>query len=244
MQKEFYNFIYYEKNNIVFSYNPKVACTNWKCVFRYLNGNLNDYLRADLAHDRSASGLIFLSELDNFQEVLCDKSVKFYSFVRNPFTRALSAYLNKIEPYFTNQRTQFEGNPYFYQVSNLIIEYVGGRPTNSNEGFLFFLNWLKEANDFHTLNEHWIPQYKLLRTESVDYEFIGRLENVHADSRVILDSVGFRGEFPSQLDVKFAPTNARKRIDDYYSKEKADLVRSIYQKDFERFSYEPELLTP
>jgi hypothetical protein len=56
--KEFFNFIYMEKQSFIFVYNPKVACTNWKCILRYINGHKEDYLSARIAHNKELSGLI------------------------------------------------------------------------------------------------------------------------------------------------------------------------------------------
>ncbi|MFT4851511.1 MAG: hypothetical protein ACI83B_004077 [Sediminicola sp.] len=47
-----------EKQSFIFVYNPKVACTNWKCILRYINGHKEDYLSARIAHNKELSGLI------------------------------------------------------------------------------------------------------------------------------------------------------------------------------------------
>ena len=89
-----------DKHRLLMCYIPKVACTNWKHLFFILNGGsdlkqhgqdhitkLHDTLTVSLQRMRS-----HLSE-----EEVIDRLENYDSFlvVRDPFTRALSAYRNK-----------------------------------------------------------------------------------------------------------------------------------------------------
>jgi hypothetical protein len=91
--KKYFNFIWQERFAYIFAYVPKVACTNWKCVLRHQIG-ASDYLNPRLAHDREQSGLTFLSEEPRAHELLADPLLAKYAIVREPFSRALSAYLD------------------------------------------------------------------------------------------------------------------------------------------------------
>lgn len=235
--KDFFNFIYMEKQNFIFAYNPKVACTNWKSIMRYLNDS-DDYFNSALAHDREKSGLKFLSDFENPEIYLKNSNIPKYAFVRNPYSRVLSAYLNKIEPYVTAKRSKDEDNTYFYKVYNEIDAYrVNNLPQQKAVNFYCFLSWLSNVNDFHTANEHWRPQVELLRVESIDYDYIGKLENINLDAPILLKKMGCDISFPSQKDVKFAPTNAKEKLNKYYTAVEISLVDKIYRDDFFRFSY-------
>lgn len=226
-----------EKQNFIFAYNPKVACTNWKCILRYLNGS-EDYLNPSKAHDREKSGLVFLSDLQDPEKLIEDNSIPKYAFVRNPFDRVLSAYLNKVEPYATDNRNSEEDNTYFYKVFLEIEQYRKEKLREKTKtDFYCFLHWLDNVDDFHTNNEHWSPQFDLLKFGEVSYSFVGKLENLTNDGPTLLKKIKCDIEFPSQKDVKFAPTKASDKKAKYYSKQEKELVKKIFSKDFLAFSY-------
>ncbi|MCB4438254.1 sulfotransferase family protein [Alteromonas sp. McT4-15] len=233
----YYNFIVTRDRRFIFAYNPKVACTNWKCVFRYYDGARADYLAPDIAHDRERSGLDFLSQLNEPDVYLRDKTIKKFSFVRNPYSRILSAYANKIEPYVNKTRSEIDDNPYFYEVFGIIEQHYGRKITSVQQGFVAFLNWILNVNDFHSTNEHWLPQSKLLDIDNVSYDFIGRLEHVKEDSAHIIKQLELDIPFPKQKDVKFAPTNATERLSSFMTKEAVSLINEIYKEDFQNFDY-------
>ena len=72
---KYYNFIVNNDKKIVFAYVPKVACSNWKSIMRYLAG-FSDYLDLTLAHDRSKSGLKYLSDIEDPIGVIKNKEIK------------------------------------------------------------------------------------------------------------------------------------------------------------------------
>src|SRR5918911_536886 len=84
------NFIVLKDRAFVFAYVPKVACTNWKSIMRYVNG-AQDYLDAQKAHDRKAAGLVYLNTLPphESESLLRSPDVARYTFIRNPYTRTL-----------------------------------------------------------------------------------------------------------------------------------------------------------
>tara|TARA_B110000046_G_C13019699_1_gene410441 strand:- start:167 stop:3526 length:3360 start_codon:yes stop_codon:yes gene_type:complete len=237
--KEFFNFIYMEKQSFIFVYNPKVACTNWKCILRYINGHKEDYLNSSIAHNQELSGLCFISELSNPSDILSSSGVKKYSFVRSPYTRVLSAYLNKIEPYIEETRSANDDNSYFYRVYCNVENYrIKNFPAEKQVNFFCFLHWIQNVEDTYTLNEHWLSQTALLRLDKVSYDFIGRFETLEQDAKMLLTKIECDVEFPSQSKIQFAPTNANEKIKKYYSEREVELVNNIYAHDFDALGYE------
>jgi hypothetical protein len=231
------NFIYMEDLNFTFAYVPKVACTNWKAIFRKMNG-AGDWLDPSIGHDNMRSGLhVFAPE----QEAgLLESSDALYAMVRSPFSRSLSAYLSKIQ----GTLNESEKNPYFYKV----VEDVEGFRSGSLDSVVFpqisfdvFLLWLRDSGSPLTSNEHWASQSDLLRIDQFNYNFIGRFENLQADSRRILEGIGFKEEFPTQAQVGHVPTGAEAEASKHMTPLSISIISELYYADFEAFRYQREV---
>jgi len=252
-KRVFDNFIYLEEQNIVFGYVPKVACTNWKVLIRRLQGH-SDYEDKQIAHDRTKSGFRFLdraSEADN--SILMDKNVQKIAFVRNPYSRVLSAYLDKIDRVNKNRNTA-SSNDYFVTVHSEIRKFsqttlnrslkhkLFGRFMHSKEesvDFLTFLQWIKanRTRSWAAQDEHWTPQSEILRYPSVDIDFLGHFENLADDAKVALQMMGADFDFPSQNEIGFKATGASSQLDQYYDDAHIALVDELYSSDFDAYGY-------
>jgi len=234
-------FIYSRRAGVIFAYIPKVACTNWKCILRYLDGH-EDYLNAQLAHDRMRSGLDYLSTNPHGEILLRNPAIPKLTCVRNPFSRILSAYLNKVKPFAFDNATA-DRDPYFFMVFQKINSFRQlSYPRITQVTFTCFLNWIEFSGDPLTLNEHWIPQTNILGRGEVCFEYIGRLENIHEDAKMLLSRMGCDIPFPSQAAVSFPPTNADTLVKYHYTPYDYDAVRRIYADDFSILKYDPFLI--
>jgi FkbM family methyltransferase len=230
------HFIYNSERNFIFAYVPKVACTNWKCILRYLDGHEN-YLDTKIAHDREKSGLLYLSDMPNRDELLSDPSIRKFTFVRDPYTRILSAYANKIEP-ITQKSYSFENDAYFTRIWHRIEQFRIDRfPDKARIDFECFLAWLEMSGDPLTKDEHWVPQEEILGFEENKYDFIGRFENIERDAKALLHLMGCDIPFPSREAVGFPGTNAATRSAKYYSDEAISAVQRIFKRDFQYLGY-------
>ena len=234
-------FIYLEERRFIFVSVPKVACTNWKALCRYLSGHA-DYLDSGLAHNRVKSGLSYLSNFHHWEEILCDPKIFKFAFVRNPFTRALSAYLNKIEPFVRGEDWQSKHYRAVYMAIDNYRQQSGRKPVGVT--FRLFLEWIANSGHPRVEDPHWLPQSLILEPSVVSYDFIGRFENLQTDARLVLRQIGCDIAFPTQEDLEFPSTNAANLLDGYYLDEELDLVRQIYRDDFISFGYSNELPLP
>ena len=233
------NFIWSSRAGIVFAYVPKVACTNWKCVLRYLDGH-SDYLDAQIAHDRQRSGLTYLTTLAQAEDLIKNPKVPKLTCVRNPYSRILSAYLNKIKPFAYDNAT-VDRDSYFHMVFQVIDAYRKFACPNYNVvSFSCFLRWIELSEDPLVHNEHWIPQTSILGQGDVTFDYIGKLENILTDAPILLSLMGCNIPFPSQQAVAFPPTHASTLIQNYYSQDEYDAVRRIYAQDFDHLGYNPQ----
>jgi hypothetical protein len=232
-------FIFMEKNSFVFVYVPKVACTNWKALLRHLSG-FPDYLDSSLAHDKRKNGLVYLSDVAEWKEILADPGIAKYSFVRNPYTRILSAYLNKFEPL-----TRGDGawlGAHFRAVYQTIGEYRrSAGHCDTSVSFEAFLDWLAHSGHPYVDDEHWVPQSRILSQDTISYDFVGRFERLKTDAAILMHRMKCEVPFPTQESLDFPATNSTQRLAAYYADREVALARKIYAADFQSLGYSLEL---
>lgn len=232
------NFIYNEDSEIIFAYVPKVACTNWKSLLRYMAGH-EDWLDSKLVHDKVAGGLRYLDLNGADADLLSCPEIRKYAVVRDPYSRVLSAYLNKVESRLA-PKSEALVEDHFHTVVRDIDAFrhkkLGAKQFPRTD-FEVFLRWLQDGNSAYTKDEHWTSQSVLLHQPGVSFHFIGRFENLAVDAARILKEIGCDRKFPSQKDVGFAATDAQSKLDQYYNATTRQLVNDIYIEDFENFGY-------
>lgn len=244
---DYQTFIYDEQRRFIFVYVPKVACTNWKSIMRYLAGHA-DYLNSARAHDKASGDLRYLDLDGPDMDIARDPDVAKYAFVRDPYSRTLSGYLNKVENRLKPRPDQANkpDNPARVHFGKVVEAIDGFRRDRLDPGehpevtFEVFLRWLRDGDGkgkWLRNDEHWQAQSVLLRYPEVSYDFLGRFEYMNEEAPVLLQKMGCDIGFPSQKDVKFPPTNARTKVDRYYNPACFALVNQLFAVDFENFGY-------
>lgn len=136
-----------------------------------------------------------------------------FSVVRNPYTRVLSAYLDKVE-----RRALRD---------------------NKESSFREFLQSLKNGRLYK--NAHWAPQSALLLLTADQFDFIGKVESLDADIVFIKEKIQKnRPEEPLKSFFGNA-TGATEKLRAYYDAQTAEMVRMLYRDDFDIFGYSQEL---
>ncbi len=232
------NFIHNPEHGFIFAYVPKVACTNWKSVLCYMEGK-TDWLDQRVVHDPDRSGLHYLGH-DQFAQDLCaDPTVKRYAMVRDPYSRSLSAYLDKIERNIGLIGKPFQGD-YFQFVAEDVERFRRFRldtvayPAVS---FELYLLWLRDGGSRFTGDEHWARQVDLLRHPTVAFDFIGRFESFSSDSEKLLALMGCDQPLPSREMLNFPATKAAEKLATYFTPLAQSLVEQVYAADFAAFNY-------
>lgn len=215
------------RSHLIYVETPKVGCTVIKRVLQFAECNFDEQMMPADVHDRVTSPLLspkddeagFLSALES------DRCLNF-SFVRNPFTRFLSAYLDKVigDPDELTERQRKLG-----------IEPGGDRPT-----FDEFVDIVFEQTELE-MDVHWAPQSFLLGYPKVRYAFLGRFEQLSRDLEKLMSERGLR--FPSdarQLGAQHA-TGAGSKLSAFYSERTRRRIAEIYSDDFAQFDYRAEL---
>lgn len=238
MSMEYTNFIYNAERRVIFAYIPKVACTNWKAVMRYLAGHKN-YLDNRLAHDKVNGGLHYLDLSGPERALLSDPGIRKFTVVRDPYSRALSGYLNKVA-HRLPVKPPAEGEDHFDKVLRQIDAFRAEKfdaSTHPVVDFEVFLTFLRDSGSPFRNDEHWQKQSILLRWPEVKFDYIGRFENLNRDAPVILKEMGCDIPFPSQRDVRFKPTDATAQLARYFGPRTIRLVDEIFADDFNNFGY-------
>lgn len=191
-----------------------------------------------------SSSHIFLHRLPASVQQNVLQNYRKFLFVRHPFERVLSAYLNKfVEPPSSLKMMQRE-------FGTQIIRYYRPNATRTEieEGndvsLLEFIQYLTEPslslsrNDGEHYNEHWEPINNICNPCAIQYDFIGHYENMSAESNAILKALTeSKFEFPNGIR---RPDNTWTRIKTAFDDIPIKYIRSlrkIYHMDLELFNY-------
>lgn len=149
-----------------------------------------------------------------------------FTFVRNPFTRTLSAYLDKI--------ASAEEGQYLP-----VAEAVGKSRARDVE-FSEFIRFLSEGGLFW--NAHWAPQVALLPVNRKRLRFVGKVERLDTDLALLMEHLGLGVEFGGTVSRQDRRTGSVDRAPEFYTKRLIEEVAELYAADFKAFEYPQQLL--
>ncbi|MBA2880000.1 hypothetical protein HNR65_000307 [Desulfosalsimonas propionicica] len=158
------------------------------------------------------------------------KYYTFFTVCRNPYTRILSAYLQK------------------FAMSAFIKRFQSVKPSflPSIDGFLSFLTFLENGGLYS--DHHWIPQVDFLWPEKSRIDYLLRSESLDSDMHRLFKTLNLDtpNKYHEDIGKKIiksgsAPTGADKKISSFYvgqsGRAAAKIVYRLYRKDFEVFGY-------
>ena len=158
-----------------------------------------------------------------FPLLLRSHSLYYFVIVRNPYSRTLSAFLNK-----------FQKQPYIERFGNFSL---------SPSGFEQFLRWLAQSG--LEMDAHWDLQKKLILAPIDEFDKALRFEEFPGCLEDFLRERSL--EFPRGADTIFSQshshtrTGANAKLHEFYSPQSIDLVKNLYRDDFEFLGYSKEL---
>ncbi len=199
---------------VLYLNNPKVACSSIKLTLQRAELDAPDYQPETSVHDHAASPLLTFPQIDVCAALVDAKFI--FSFVRNPFDRLISAYVNKIV---------------VPQNGGRLREHAGFRKDQcpSFEDFVLAIC----AQDPADMNPHWRVQALNLSVGVVPYDFIGRLENLASDWAQVSAKTGL----PETLSFAGVRTADWTRVKPTYTARATQAVQSAFHVDFETFGY-------
>ncbi|XP_064610875.1 carbohydrate sulfotransferase 11-like [Liolophura sinensis] len=183
------------RRKISMCYVAKAGCTFWKRIFLKLQENQPE--RPDQFWFSVHKKFVHNSVIDNLQAMTFDQSFQFLKsskkilFVRNPFSRLFSAYLDKFvlsdgwNPIGTILIRKLRPNPG-------PVSLKCGHDITFNE-FLKFV-WTFRNSSSEGFAEHWLPASKLCNPCSIDFDYVGKQETFGADLDFVLTQLKLRDE--------------------------------------------------
>lgn len=202
---------------------PKAATSTVKSLLGSLMGR--DVKTPRQAHKRRLSGLPGPAQMSRrtFFDIATGADSFRFTFVRNPYDRLVSCWLDKY------QDKPLHGGDSFARL------YLAARPTRAETlSFPDFVSWAAETAAAR-VNAHWALQDDLVSMPGIALDHIGKVENFDADILPLLARTGLPAP-RHNLNVSGA---ANRRA--LYTPPLAALVERAYARDFERFGYSREV---
>lgn len=149
-----------------------------------------------------------------------------FAFVRNPYSRLLSCYLDRIIGR-SNTRPR------------RMFNKAAGNSPGARVEFPDFIRVICKQKSF-AMNDHWRDQYSTLLSGNVTFDYIGKFENMRNDlervfKTVIPDSDLY--ERVARQNDSPQVTSAQTSVQKYYTDELAELVADRYHMDFSEYGY-------
>ena len=175
----------------------------------------------------SISNFYDLKPLEIFNHRLKDKEYSYnllksekykkFTVIRNPLDRFLSAFNDKVlinshEPYFS------KFNKKYLHVKDI------------NEKLNLFLNFITE-NNFSKYDIHIRPQYMLVSSESINYNLILKVDNLHNDWNKVREILNIDLAKP-----KFANKSNSVRLKNSISSDLIQRINNLYSEDIKFYN--------
>jgi len=167
-----------------------------------------------------------------FHKLATDPTTLRFSFVRNPYARAVSCWADK-----------FQGKP-LVGGDDYVEGYlarrgeVDARLPAGTDATLSFADFVTYATGLASrrVDSHLQLQDDILGTPGINFNMVGRVEAFRRDFRLVLDHIGAGDELRSEADSEVNPSQHGPWMD-YYTGELRERIYRAYERDFDRFGY-------
>jgi len=217
------------KHNYIFVETPKVGCSSIKLTLQRLELGDSSFSREDFEdlHRRDYSPLLRPQQVGDIDAVLKREGLFRFCFVRNPYTRLLSCYLEKIN-----------GNKH-QKVQILRQLGFGQNDINKEISFETFVDAVIHQ-PISMMDPHWRHQYYQTFQDSIQYDFIGKFEQFDAHLNEALHRI--TPEYTHYLSTEDRHSqDTAEALDQYYTPQLREQVYRCFEKDFQYFKYPADL---
>jgi len=218
---------------LIYCYIPKVGCSNWRRVMHVLAGK---YKRVEDIKILKYFDFKFLSDYKPKEIDYRLKNYFKFMFVRHPLNRLFSAWDDK----FRNDM------PSMHKVFGILIlkKYRKNQPAYPRGNDVTLVEYFKYLVDTPNtkLNEHWVPSFELCQPCHVDYNYVGKFEDMENEAATLLKLLGLSENVTYPTPHPFVI--ARQMSDDAKIKEWHKVSPKLFQEvlkkyalDFSLFGY-------
>jgi hypothetical protein len=214
---------HFPKQPLTYLHNPKVACTSieamlWRAYDPEGAPENPHKPGQEKPYPRSLGEV----EADYVEDILASE---FFSVVRNPYARFLSAYSDKVAraSSWENMRRKF-----------------GYRADAPSPGLSEFLHILQERDPF-AVDQHFRPQHINLLHGFAPLDFLGYLEDMEAVHAYLREK-----GLTLTREAQQRATNASDKVREMISPKDAELILRYYANDFTIYGYseDPGVINP
>ncbi len=202
---------------------PKVASSSLLMTLQRLEWGDAAFLHDPTweVHDRALSPLLTPLQVTSFEKLVSDRAFVKFCFVRNPFDRLISAYLNKVraEDHFKERMMERLGKSGADVSFDEFVDFVVSEPAEE-------------------MDLHYAIQYYQTFHELIDFDFTGHFETFDSDITQVGRLIGID---IAQYLVRFDPHRTGvKNYSEYLTDRNLSLIREKYERDFTTFGYSRE----
>ena len=214
-----------DDGKMVFVKNSKAGCTTIaNILFHYSKGRHHGG-RIHSERDDFRQGLEYWKE--NLEALRSKTNTKF-TFVRNPQSRAISAFTN----FFVDKTNRAAPNH---------LKLIGGfgfsDENDVSRNFDVYLDYLQacfEENAMRT-DRHFRLQKINIGLGVIDYDLIGRLENFEHDLRKVFEMAGASEYMDKHADFRRDNRSSKNKLQ--LTKLQQSKIEALYAPDYEAFNY-------
>lgn len=225
--KEFNSHSYISLKNKYYFHSIGKAANSTVKHYLYTQELIGSGLKYKTVHDRLNSPLVSPYQLsdDLLSSVMSGDEYFRFTFVRNPFSRLLSCYLDRLQDKKSAPYKEF-------------MRYAQSLGIIQQPSFSDFINVICTQSDKEQ-NNHWRVQYSDAMCAAVEYDFIGKQENFALDMtkvwRIIFGAEKSEKDF--QENKSPSKTGSSEAIKSFWSDDLIELVVQRYSQDFDYFNY-------
>ncbi|CAH1792707.1 unnamed protein product, partial [Owenia fusiformis] len=185
------NMLVDETHKLLYCFVPKVGCTTWKKIFAILtNEKLRNETKGNpenIKLDPHSIRFKSMKDYNSSQREIILKSYFKFMFVREPFERLVSAYIDKFYVPELNGFWESWGRRIIkrYREKASAVSKACGHDVTFEEFLSHSLSKVQQA-DISGGNEHWTTMHQICNPCGIKYDYIGHVETMRRDTDVIL----------------------------------------------------------
>ncbi|XP_072044809.1 carbohydrate sulfotransferase 11-like [Amphiura filiformis] len=178
-----------DKYKLMFCYIPKVGCSNWKRILMILEDHNRtiDGIDSREAHARNKLKLLRFYPGEQLENRL--KDYRKFMFVRHPLSRIVSTYKNKYADLSVFRVAPLVLRRYAIRIMKKYRQNPTQKDLETGENVTWseWLQYIADPTEQMDFDRHWKEMYKLCSPCAIDYDYVGKLENIKEEADFIMD---------------------------------------------------------